>query len=198
MKTNERSELLLGKEALETLNDKTVLVVGVGGVGSFCVEALARTGIGHLILIDKDCVEPSNINRQLVATLDTVNEVKVDVLKKRISTLNPNCIVDTYACFYDQTKELLEELGYVCEGRLLNTVHYGVPQKRKRVIILGVHKNVIGSHKIEEFFPTPTTLDESQQVSVFEAIADLEHVIPNEFIEKPSTTNRYLDQINKY
>ena len=82
MKTNERSELLLGKEALETLNDKTVLVVGVGGVGSFCVEALARTGIGHLILIDKDCVEPSNINRQLVATLDTVNEVKVDVLKK--------------------------------------------------------------------------------------------------------------------
>src|SRR5690606_3078271 len=100
--------------------------------------------------------------------------------------------------FYDQTKELLEELGYVCEGRLLNTVHYGVPQKRKRVIILGVHKNVIGSHKIEEFFPTPTTLDESQQVSAFEAIADLEHVIPNEFIEKPSTTNRYLDQINKY
>ena len=76
MKTNERSELLLGKEALEALNDKTVLVVGVGGVGSFCVEALARTGIGHLILIDKDCVEPSNINRQLVATLDTVNEVK--------------------------------------------------------------------------------------------------------------------------
>ena len=50
-------------------------------------------------------MEPSNINRQLVATLDTVNEVKVDVLKKRISTLNPNCIVDTYACFYDQTKD---------------------------------------------------------------------------------------------
>ena len=76
MKTNERSELLLGKKALETLNDKTVLVVGVGGVGSFCVEALARTGVGHLILIDKDCVEPSNINRQLVATLDTVDQIK--------------------------------------------------------------------------------------------------------------------------
>ena len=57
---------------------------------------------------------------------------------------------------------------------------------------------MLSVHKIEEFFPTPTTLDESQQVSVFEAIADLEHVIPNEFIEKPSTTNRYLDQINKY
>jgi len=98
MKTNERSELLLGKKALETLSDKTVLVVGVGGVGSFCVEALARTGVGHLILIDKDCVEPSNINRQLVATL-------VNVLKERIRTLNPNCIVDTFAFFYDQTKD---------------------------------------------------------------------------------------------
>lgn len=97
MKTNERSELLLGKKALETLNDKTVLVVGVGGVGSFCVEALARTGVGHLILIDKDCVEPSNINRQLVATLDTVDQIKVNVLKERIRTLNPNCIVDTFA-----------------------------------------------------------------------------------------------------
>ena len=105
MKTNERSELLLGKEALETLQEKTVLVVGVGGVGSFCVEALARTGVGHLILIDKDCVELSNINRQLVASLDTVNKIKVDVLKERISKLNPHCIVDTYACFYDQTKD---------------------------------------------------------------------------------------------
>lgn len=105
MKTNERSELLLGKKALETLNNKTVLVVGVGGVGSFCVEALARTGVGHLILIDKDCVEPSNINRQLVATLDTVDQIKVNVLKERIRTLNPNCIVDTFAFFYDQTKD---------------------------------------------------------------------------------------------
>ena len=105
MKTNERSELLLGKEALNTLQEKTVLVVGVGGVGSFCVEALARTGIGHLILIDKDRVEESNINRQLVATLDTVDQIKVDVLKERIHSLNPNCIVDTYACFYDQSKD---------------------------------------------------------------------------------------------
>ena len=100
MKTNERSELLLGKKALETLNDKTVLVVGVGGVGSFCVEALARTGVGHLILIDEDCVEPSNINRQLVATLDTVDQIKVNVLKERIRTLNPNCIVDTFSCIF--------------------------------------------------------------------------------------------------
>lgn len=65
---NERSALLLGNEALEILKNKTVLVIGIGGVGSFCVEALARTGIGHLILVDKDKVESSNINRQLLAT----------------------------------------------------------------------------------------------------------------------------------
>ena len=98
---NERSALLLGNEALEILKNKTVLVVGIGGVGSFCVEALARTGIGHLILVDKDKVESSNINRQLLATTETIDEVKVIVMKKRIQTLNPECKVDTYDCFYD-------------------------------------------------------------------------------------------------
>lgn len=98
---NERSALLLGNEALEILKNKTVLVVGVGGVGSFCVEALARTGIGHLILVDKDKVESSNINRQLLATTETIDQVKVIVMKKRIQTLNPECKVDTYDCFYD-------------------------------------------------------------------------------------------------
>lgn len=98
---NERSALLLGNEALEILKNKTVLVVGIGGVGSFCVEALARTGIGHLILVDKDKVESSNINRQLLATTETIDQVKVAVMKKRIQTLNPECKVDIYDCFYD-------------------------------------------------------------------------------------------------
>lgn len=98
---NERSALLLGNEALEILKNKTVLVVGIGGVGSFCVEALARTGIGHLILVDKDKVESSNINRQLLATTETIDQVKVAVMKKRIQTLNPECRVDMYDCFYD-------------------------------------------------------------------------------------------------
>lgn len=79
---NERSALLLGNEALEILKNKTVLVVGIGGVGSFCVEALARTGIGHLILVDKDKVESSNINRQLLATTETIDQVKVIVMKR--------------------------------------------------------------------------------------------------------------------
>ena len=98
---NERSALLLGNEALEILKNKTVLVVGIGGVGSFFFFSLSCTGIGHLILVDKDKVESSNINRQLLATTETIDQVKVIVMKKRIQTLNPECKVDTYDCFYD-------------------------------------------------------------------------------------------------
>lgn len=105
-----RTRLLFGEDGLQKLTSSTVLVAGVGGVGSFAVEALARSGVGRLILIDKDTVEPSNINRQLCATLETVGQVKVDVLKKRIATLNPDCQVITYHCFYDaQMNEVLLE-----------------------------------------------------------------------------------------
>lgn len=106
----ERSRLLFGEEGLKKLADSTVLVAGVGGVGSFAVEALARSGIGRLILIDKDTVELSNINRQLCATLETVGQIKVDVLKERIALLNPDCEVITHHCFYDaQMNDVLSE-----------------------------------------------------------------------------------------
>ena len=111
---NERSALLLGNEALEILKNKTVLVVGIGGVGSFCVEALARTGIGHLILVDKDKVESSNINRQLLATTETIDQVKVIVMKKRIQTLNPECKGDTYDCSMDE-KIFSQKIDFVID-----------------------------------------------------------------------------------
>lgn len=102
---NKRTEGLLGKEGVEILASKTVMVVGTGGVGSFCVEALARTGIGHLILIDADVFELSNLNRQLPATLETIGQYKVDVLKQRIHSINPDCFVEGHAFFYDQSKD---------------------------------------------------------------------------------------------
>ena len=108
MMENKRTEGLLGKEAVNKLEKQTVMVVGCGGVGSFCVEALARTGVGNLILIDADVFELSNLNRQLPATLETLGKYKVDVLKERIQTINPECCVRTYAFFYDSTKD--EEL----------------------------------------------------------------------------------------
>lgn len=90
----ERTELLIGKEAVKALMDKNVIVFGVGGVGSYCAEALARAGIGKLTLVDGDKVSLSNINRQLVALHSTVGENKCDVMKKRIMDINPNANVN--------------------------------------------------------------------------------------------------------
>lgn len=97
----ERSALLYGQEALSALNDACVLVVGCGGVGSFAIEALARSGVGKLVLIDKDTVEASNRNRQLCALISTVGQAKTEILKERIADINPEAEVVTYEGFYD-------------------------------------------------------------------------------------------------
>lgn len=97
----ERLEQLIGKEKVDTLSKKTVLIFGLGGVGGNAVESVARSGFGTIILVDKDTVDESNINRQLVATLETIDQFKVDVLKERIATINPDCNVITYPIFYN-------------------------------------------------------------------------------------------------
>lgn len=95
-----RTELLLGKETLELLTSKRVAVFGVGGVGGFAVEALARSGIGTLDLFDKDTVSISNLNRQIIATYDTIDTYKVDAMKHRIMSINRNAVVNTHPVFY--------------------------------------------------------------------------------------------------
>ncbi len=95
-----RTELLFGSEAIEKLNNSHVAVFGVGGVGGFVVEALARSGVGKFDLIDNDTVCLSNINRQIIATHSTVDQYKVDVMKARILDINPNAEVNVYKCFY--------------------------------------------------------------------------------------------------
>lgn len=95
-----RAELLIGDEGLETLKHKKVAIFGVGGVGSFTVEALARTGVGTFYLYDDDKVCITNINRQLIATRDTVGKVKVEVMKERILSINPDAIVYANRLFY--------------------------------------------------------------------------------------------------
>ena len=89
----ERTELLLGPEAMEKLAAARVIVFGVGGVGSWCAEALVRTGVGHLTIVDSDVVAESNINRQLMATIATVGLPKVEVLRKRLLEINPEASV---------------------------------------------------------------------------------------------------------
>lgn len=95
-----RTELLLGAEAMKKLAGSTVAVFGIGGVGSFAVEGLARSGIGKLVLIDDDCICLTNINRQLHATRKTVGQPKVDVMKQRILDINPRVDVITHQAFY--------------------------------------------------------------------------------------------------
>lgn len=91
-----RTELLIGKEAVERLQNSKVAIFGIGGVGSYTVEALARAGIGHLVLIDYDKYDVTNINRQLGAAHSTIGKYKVEVMKGRVLDINPKAIVETY------------------------------------------------------------------------------------------------------
>ena len=95
-----RTELLLGKDGMERLKNARVAVFGIGGVGGYTVEALARSGVGTLDLIDDDKVCLTNINRQIIATRKTVGKYKVDVAKERILEINPDAVVHTYKMFY--------------------------------------------------------------------------------------------------
>ena len=95
-----RTELLIGKEALERLSKAHVAVFGIGGVGGYVVEALVRSGIGAYDLIDDDKVCLTNLNRQIIATRDTIGRHKVEVMRERILSINPDAEVTTHRCFY--------------------------------------------------------------------------------------------------
>lgn len=95
-----RTELLIGKSSLEKLHRATVAVFGIGGVGSYTAEALARSGVGHIVIVDDDLICPTNINRQLLATHTTIGKAKVDVMKKRILDINPAARVEALKKFY--------------------------------------------------------------------------------------------------
>ena len=102
-----RTEMLLGHDALERLSRAHVAVFGIGGVGGYVVEALARSGIGELTLIDSDRVNLSNINRQIIATHETIGQNKVDAAAQRVKQINPDCIIHTYPLRYEDTNRAL-------------------------------------------------------------------------------------------
>ena len=113
-----RTELLLGKDGMERLKNARVAVFGIGGVGGYTVEALARSGVGTLDLIDDDKVCLTNLNRQIIATRKTVGKYKVDVAKERILEINPNAKVETFQEFYmpdTKTEILTKDLDYVVD-----------------------------------------------------------------------------------
>lgn len=98
----ERAKLLFGNDGIDTLQNCTVVVAGCGGVGSFAIESLARSGVGKLVLIDKDVVEASNLNRQLCALKSTVGQAKTEILKERIADIRPETEVIAYTGWYDK------------------------------------------------------------------------------------------------
>lgn len=108
-----RTEWLIGTDGRQKLADSTVVVFGIGGVGSHCIEALARCGIGHLILIDNDTVSITNINRQSIASHSTVGRFKTQVMKERIADINPAARVDTFEIFIlpDNLRGLLDSIA---------------------------------------------------------------------------------------
>lgn len=122
-----RNELAIGKDGLQALKNSTVAILGIGGVGSFSAEALARSGIGRLVLVDKDDVDITNVNRQIHALLSTVGKPKVDLMKERIADINPECEVIALKMFY--TEETYEEIFQYAPGFVIDasdTISYKI------------------------------------------------------------------------
>ena len=103
-----RSEALLGAQTMEALRTKRVILFGVGGVGSWCAEALIRTGLIHLTIVDGDVVQPSNVNRQLPATRETIGRPKVEVLHERLLTINPEAEIKAFHVMYKGTEDKVQ------------------------------------------------------------------------------------------
>jgi tRNA A37 threonylcarbamoyladenosine dehydratase len=133
----ERTEMLLGKEAITKLKAATVCVFGVGGVGSFAAEALARAGVGTIVLVDSEKISPSNVNRQIHATSKTVGQYKTEAMKQRINEINPdikaiiftefygektwkNLISEKYSYIVDAIDTVTSKIHLICKAKELN------------------------------------------------------------------------------
>ncbi len=113
-----RTELLIGKDAVNKLSQSKIAIFGIGGVGSFVVEGLVRAGVGNFILIDNDTISLSNLNRQIIATKKTIGRPKVEVAKERILEINPNANVEIYQEFFmPDSKEILDKsIDYIVDA----------------------------------------------------------------------------------
>ena len=114
-----RTELLIGKDGIQKLNNAKVAIFGIGGVGSFVVEGLVRAGVQNFILVDNDEICLTNLNRQLHATRETIGKSKVDVMKQRILEINPEAIVEVYKEFYmpdSKVKILDKSVDYIVDA----------------------------------------------------------------------------------
>ena len=105
-----RLEILIGHDDIQTLTKKSVFILGIGGVGGYVCDALARSGVGRLVLVDSDIIDVTNINRQIIALHSTVGRKKVEVMKERILDINPDCEVEAYDMFLDNDLSILDKV----------------------------------------------------------------------------------------
>ena len=130
-----RTELLLGKDGMERLSESHVAVFGIGGVGGYATEALARSGVGHFVLIDDDRICLTNLNRQVIATRKTVGQYKADAMKERILEINPNAEVEVRKCFYlpENADEFdFSQYSYVIDAVDTVTAKLGIIEQAQR------------------------------------------------------------------
>lgn len=133
-----RTELLIGKENVEKLHKAKVAIIGIGGVGSFVAEGLVRAGIGNFLLVDNDIVSITNINRQLIATLETVGKCKVDIMKERMLKINKDVNVEVLKEFYlpnNENKIINKSFDYVVDAIDTVTAKIGLIEETKKLNI---------------------------------------------------------------
>ena len=117
-----RTEALLGKAGIEKLQNSTVMIVGLGAVGGYALEALARSGIGHLILVDFDVIEETNVNRQILAVGSTIGMLKTEAARVRVREINPDCRVEILNLFVN-SGTIPELLSHRADGRVIPAGH---------------------------------------------------------------------------
>jgi tRNA A37 threonylcarbamoyladenosine dehydratase len=139
-----RTEILIGKENIQALHKKRVAVIGLGGVGGYAAEALARAGIGRFLLIDFDVVNLSNLNRQLLALHSTIGESKTDIMRKRILDINPKAEVEIMNVFLAQENraEIVKDLDYIIDaidslGPKIGLLEYAINNHIKIISVMG-------------------------------------------------------------
>ena len=136
-----RTALLLGDEKVEALKNKRVAVFGIGGVGGYVCEALVRTGVGHFDLIDNDTVSLTNLNRQIIATRDTIGRYKTQVMKERMESINPEVEVRLHECFFlpENADEFhFEDYDYVVDAVDTVAAKLEIIQRAKKHHVPGI------------------------------------------------------------
>lgn len=209
MDTWNRLELLIGKEAMNQLQNKTVAIIGLGGVGGYAVEALARSGIGTLILVDYDEIELTNINRQLIALHSTVGQKKVDAWKQRIKEINPNCKVilkDTFLS-KENIEELNEPIDYIVDAcdtvsTKMELIRFCIRKKIKLISSMGMG-NKIDSSKLSiveiqktSYDPIAKTLRKMmKEEHIHQKIMVVSSIEPPQKKEKTVASNAFVPAI---